>query len=324
MSHKTITKFFAFVIFFVAVVVIFSGCFQAASSERQNQNIKDKKAKSASNVFAAPQVVGKLQSGEISESSGIVASPCNANAFWTHNDSGNKNIIYAFDSKGSHLGAWRVTGAKNYDWEGIAAYKTASGECFLYLGDIGNNARGRGELVIYRVKEPQISATDKSANNKNAPPTAAAEAIEITYPEMRHDAETLLVHPQTGDIYVLTKRLSGASGVYRLPANYATDKTNTLEKIADFTVPAVPNGFLTGGDISPDGKRVVICDYFNAYEITLPAEAKNFAEIWRQKPVVIPLGERQQGEAVCYGADGNTIYATSERKNSPIIEVKRN
>ncbi|HEX8636768.1 MAG TPA: hypothetical protein VF692_01800, partial [Pyrinomonadaceae bacterium] len=240
-----------------------------------------------------------------------------------HNDSDNQNIIYAFDAKGEHLGAWRVAGAKNYDWEDIAAYKTPNGECFLYIGDIGNNVRGRGDFVVYRVKEPQISAADKSANNKNARPTAVAEAIKITYPEMRHDAETLLVHPQTGDVYVLTKRLSGASGVYRLSANYSIDKTNTLEKIADFTVPAVPNGFLTGGDISPDGNRVVICDYFNAYEIALPGGEKDFARIWQQKPVVVPLGERQQGEAVCYGADGTTIYATSENKNSPIIEVKR-
>ncbi len=323
MSHKTITKFSAFVIFFGIVCLIFSGCFQAASGERGNQNVKDKKAGATSNDFAAPQIVGKLESDEIGESSGVVASRCNANAFWTHNDSGNQNIIYALNRKGEHLGAWRVAGAKNNDWEDIAAFQDANGECFLYIGDIGNNARGRGEFIIYKVKEPQISPSDKSANNKNARPTATAEAIKITYPEMRHDAETLLVHPNTGDIYVITKRLSGAAGVYKLAANYAADKTNTLEKIADFTVPAVPNGFLTGGDISPDGKRIVICDYFNAYEIALPDNAKNFDEIWRQKPVVVQLGERRQGEAVAYGADGNTIYATSENKNSPVIEVKR-
>jgi hypothetical protein len=327
MSHKTITKFSAFVIFFAIAGFIFSGCSRAASGERGNENInkntKDKKSENGSKDFAAPRVVGKLESAEIGESSGVAASRCNANAFWTHNDSGNQNIIYAFNRTGEHLGAWRVAGAKNYDWEDIAAFQDAGGECFLYIGDIGNNVRGRGEFIIYRVKEPQISAADKSANNKNARPTAAAEAIKITYPEMRHDAETLLVHPNTGDIYVITKRLSGAAGVYKLAANYATDKINTLEKIADFTVPAVPNAFLTGGDISPDGKRVVICDYFNAYEIALPDSAKNFDEIWRQKPVVIQLGERQQGEAVAYGTDGNTIYATSENKNSPVIEVKR-
>ncbi len=326
MSHKTITVFSAFVIFFAIAAFVFSGCSNAASSGQSGQKSKnktDKKQSAATNQFAAPQVVGKLESNEIGESSGIAVSRCNENAFWTHNDSGNQNIIYAFNRTGEHLGAWRVSGAKNYDWEDIAAFQDASGECFLYIGDIGNNVRGRGEFIVYKVKEPQIVPSDKSSNNKNPETTAAAEAIKITYPEMRHDAETLLVHPETGDVYVITKRLSGAAGVYKLAANYALDKTNTLEKIADFTVPAVPNGFLTGGDIAPDGKRVVICDYFNAYEITLPDDAKNFDEIWRQKPAVVQLGERQQGEAIAYGADENTIYATSENKNSPVIEVKR-
>ena len=323
MSHKTITKFSAFVIFFAIGSFIFSGCSRASSSERENKNAKNEKASDAVGDFAAPQIVGALESKDINESSGIAASRCNANAFWTHNDSGNSNIIYAFNQKGEHLGAWRVAAAKNYDWEDIAAFRDANGECYLYIGDIGNNVRGRGEFTVYKVKEPQISPSDKSADNKNPETTAAAEAIKITYPEMRHDAETLLVHPETSDIYVITKRLSGVAGVYKLAANFALDKTNTLEKIADFAVPAVPNGFLTGGDIATDGKRIVICDYFNAYEIKLPEKAKNFDEIWRQKPNVIKLGERAQGEAVAYSTDGNSIFATSERKNSPIIKVKR-
>jgi hypothetical protein len=117
--------------------------------------------------------------------------------------------------------------------------------------------------------------------------------------------------------------LSSASGVYKMPKNYDLNKVNRIEKIADFSVPAFPNGFLTGGDISPDGKRVVICDYFNAYEIVLPENAKNFDEIWREKPLIVELGERAQGEAVGYSADGKSIFATSEKRNSPVIEVKR-
>lgn len=309
-----------FVISLSVLSLFFAGCSSVASVEKKNTADGKEKIKSD---YAEPKVIGKLQSGEITESSGIVASRCNENAFWTHNDSGNPNHIYAFNAKGEHLGTWRVAGAKNEDWEDIATFKDANGECFLYLGDIGNNVRGRGEFIVYRVKEPTVAGTDASSNKKNPRTTEIAEAIKINYPDFRHDAETLLVHPQTGDVYILTKRISGAAGVYRLPSSFSTEKTNTLEMIGDFTVPAVPNGFLTGGDISPDGKRVVICDYFNAYEIALPENAKKFDEIWRSKPVVIPLGERQQGEAVCYGADGNSIYATSETKNSPLIEVKR-
>ena len=153
--------------------------------------------------------------------------------------------------------------------------------------------------------------------------TENADAIKFVYPDMRHDAETLMVNPNTGDIYILSKSLTGAAGVYKIAANYSLEKTNTTEKIADFIVPAMPDGFLTGGDISPDGKRAIICDYFSAYEIVLPENAKNFDEIWKQKPVIVSLGERQQGESVGYSVDEKSIFATSESENSPLIEVRK-
>lgn len=321
MPHKTITKKLIFVIFRLAVITSLTGCFSASSQDgKQNSNTK---ADEISSNYQKPRVVGKIESNEITESSGIVASRCGANIFWTHNDSGDDAFIYAINSKGEKLGTWKVLNAKNNDWEDIAASKNEKGECFLYIGDTGNNEKLKSEFTIYRVREPKVSGADRTSSRKNPSKTEPAEAIKFDYPDTRHDAETLLVHPQTGDIYVLSKSLSGASGVYKLSKNYDLTKTNRLEKIADLAVPAFPNGFLTGGDISPDGKRVIVCDYFNAYEIVLPEKAKNFDEIWREKPLIVELGERAQGEAVGYSADGKSIFATSEKKNSPVIEAKR-
>lgn len=306
MLLKTIAKFCAIVI----SLSLFSGCHSVSSSHQQKNSNGESPAD-----YEKPVVIGKLESKEISESSGLTASRCQSNVFWTHNDSGHKNEIFALDEKGKSLGKWTVSGAESKDWEDISLFKDKSGECFLYLGDIGNNARTRSELTIYRVKEPKITDGDSR--------TETAQAIKIVYPEMRHDAETLMVHPVSGDIYILTKRVSGASAVYKLKSDYDPNKTNTLEKLTDFTVPAIPNGFLTGGDISPDGKRVIICDYFNAYELILPEKAKSFDEIWTQKPQVVQLGEREVGEAVTYSADGKSLFATSENRNAPFIQVKR-
>ena len=321
MLSKTIIKNRAFVISLAFFCFNFISCSAVSSSDIKNIN------KSNDESFAKygkPQIVGQISSKEITESSGIAASHCNKDVLWTHNDSGDDAFIFALNGKGEKLGTWKVTGAKNRDWEDIAAFQDKkTGKCFLFIGDIGNNKRLQSEMTIYRVAEPQISAADENSSVKNPSKTDAAEAIKFEYPEMRHDAETLMINPNTGDIYILTKRLSGASGVYKLAANYSVEKTNKAEKIADFSVPAVPNGFLTGGDISPDGKRVIICDYFSAYEIVLLENAKNFDDIWKQKPVVISLGERQQGESVGYSVDGNSIFATSEGENSPLIEVKR-
>ncbi len=321
MSNKTITKNRAFVILLTLFCFIFSACHSVSSTNGGKVN---KSTEDVSTNYEKPQVVGKIESGEITESSGIAASKCQENVFWTHNDSGDDAFIFALNQKGKKLGTWKVSGAKNKDWEGIATFQdTKNGKCFLYVGDIGNNERLKSEMTIYRVVEPTISDADKDSSKKNPSQTENAEAIKFVYPEMRHDAETLLVHPNSGDIYILSKRLSGASGVYKLAADFSLEKTNTLKKIADFSVPAVPNGFLTGGDISPDGKRVVVCDYFSAYEIVLPKNAKSFDEIWTEKPLIVELGERNQGEAVAYSADGKSIFATSEKKNSPIIQVKR-
>lgn len=322
MSCKNITK----KIFFVTILLLFClnlsacGLLSAGGINSSNQNGIDTNAEFSAE-YQKPKIVGTISSPEITESSGLVASRCNQNVFWTHNDSGDNAFIFALDSEGKKLGTWKVQGAKHYDWEDIGTFKTPGGECFLYIGDIGNNTRARGDFFIYRVKEPTVSANDST--KKKPLLTENAEAVKIDYPDMRHDAETMMVHPQTGDVYILTKRLSGASGVYKLAANYDAGNKNTLEKIADFSVPAIPNGFLTGGDISPDGKRVVICDYFGGYEIALSARTKNFDDIWKEKPVKVELGERKQGEAIGYSADGRAIFATSENKDSPFIKVER-
>ncbi|HSK74090.1 MAG TPA: hypothetical protein VK892_20490 [Pyrinomonadaceae bacterium] len=314
MLRKTIAKKSSFVISALIFCLISTGCFSASSQDEKNLNKTEKKV---STGYEKPKVVGQIKTNEITESSGIAASKCQPDVLWTHNDSDAEAALYAINSEGKLLGAFNVKGAKNTDWEDIAAVKDGNGECFLYIGDIGNNLRHRGELKVYRVKEPEVS--DKLSKQI----IESVEVIRFAYPDFRHDAETLMVHPQKGDIYILTKRLSGASGVYKLSRNYDLKKVNTLEKIADLTVPAVPNGFLTGGDISPDGRRVVLCDYFSAYEIVLPERAKNFDAIWKEKPTIIELGERAQGEAVGYSADGNSIFATSEKANSPLIQVSR-
>ena len=318
MSKKTITKFSAFVILFSLVCLIFSGCFHASSSNKRGAVTEN-----GESDYRNPQITGTIKSAEINESSGIAASPCQADVFWTHNDSGDGAFIFAINSEGKNLGAWRVASAENRDWEDIAAFKTATGECFLYIGEIGDNDRKREEMKIYRVKEPIVSDASKSTTRKDALNTENAETIKFAYADGRFDAEALMIHPQTGDVYILTKRKDAASGVYKLAANYSADKTNKLKKIAELSVPAIPNGFLTGGAISPDGRRAVVCDYFSAYEIALPEGANNFDEIWKQKITIVNLGERQQGEAISYSADGSSIFATSEKKNSPVIEVKR-
>lgn len=315
MQYKTITKFIA--------IVIFTGlnCFALISCGSFSPNGSAQTP--VSQEFGEPTTVGRLESPELNEASGLAASKCQPDVYWTHNDSGDDAFIFAISGKGDHLGTWRVTGASNVDWEDIEAIKDKGGKCFVYIGEIGNNDRERSGGTVYRIAEPKVDDAAKDSSRKNPLETEPAQALRFEYPDSRHNAETLLVNPVSGDIYVLTKRTDGPAGIYKLSSNFAAAKLQTAVKVGEIAVPAVPNGLLTGGDISSDAKRVILCDYFAGYELTLPANAKNFDEIWQQKPARINIGKRDTGEAIAYSIDGNTIVAISEKKNTPVIHVQR-
>lgn len=273
--------------------------------------------------YSPPIITGKISNPEITESSGLAASKCQPDVYWTHNDSGDDAFIYAINRSGGRLGTWRVIGASNVDWEDIALFKDSQGNCTIYIAEIGDNSNKRIEHIIYRLPEPTVTLADADSSRQGPRETGHSEAIRFSYPDSNHNAETLLIEPKTANIYVVTKSIAGPAGVYRIRSEYGTNQIVKAEKIAEISMPAIPNGLVTGGAISPDGRCVVICDYSGAYELTLPDKSKDFDEIWRQPPESIDVGKRNIGEAITYTADGLSLILTSEGKKSPVIEVKR-
>lgn len=272
--------------------------------------------------YTAPVIVGKIETDEIKESSGLSASECQ-DVLWTHNDAGNDAFIFGMDTRGKHLGTWKVQNAQNIDWESIAAIKDGSGKCSLLIGDIGDNDEKRAELMIYRIPEPAISPDGAASSTSNPLQTTAAEVLKFSYADGSNNAETLLIHPQTSDIYIITKKKSGPAGIHKLKPVFGNSNISKTEKVGDLSVPSNPAGMLTGGSISPDGKRVMLCDLQGGYELVLPDGANDPDAIWKQKPVVVDLGDRKQGEGVSYGRDGISLYASSEKKNAPLFQIKR-
>jgi hypothetical protein len=317
MSNKTIAKFLCFVIFVCLFCIELTSCSLVASPTRQNVN------PTSGPQFGPPRTTGKIASKDITESSGITASKCQPGVFWTHNDSGDDAFIFAIDEKGDDLGTWRVKNSENLDWEDIAEFRDPSGTCFIYIGEIGDNKVQRPVHAVYRVAEPAISDISKGTNIENALSTERAAQMKFSYPDRNYNAETLMVHPVTGDIYVLTKRFDGPSGIYKMKPAFGSDSVTVAEKLGELAVPNVPNGYLTGGDISSDGQHVAVCDYTAAYELTLPASSISFDDIWKQTPIMIDRGELEQGEAVGYTTDGNSLILTSEKKHSPVVMIER-
>jgi hypothetical protein len=272
--------------------------------------------------YASPVMVGRIETTDIRESSGLSASDCQ-DVLWTHNDSGNDALVFAMDTTGKGLGTWRVGNARNVDWESIATYKDPGGRCSLVIADIGDNDEARGELEVYRIPEPTASAATAGSTADNPLPTEPAQVLRFRYPDGNNNAETILVHPRTGDLYVVTKEESGPAGVFRMPPAFDSGAPVTGEKVADIAVPADPEGRFTGGSMSPDGRRVMLCDLEGGYELVLPDGATDPDAIWRQQPTAVDLGDRPQGEGVSYARDGLALFASSEKKNAPLFRIER-
>ena len=314
MSKRTIAKFVSLVILLAIVSFFAMSCSQASPGDPHKVNSAE-----LSTEWTKPVIVGRIESKDVRESSGLAASPCQPNVYWTHNDSGDDAFIFAMDGTGKDLGSYEVENARNDDWEDIAAYKDADGTCYLYIGDTGNNKLERPQLTIYRVKEPTVSSSSHS-DEKEPLRTEPAQAAIFKYQDTPHNAETLMVNPKTGDVYVSTKRVDGPSLVFKFKPSFGSNQVVIAQKVGEISVPSVPNGLLTGGAISPDSKRVILCDYSSGYELT--TTSATFDDIWKSKPVAVDLGERKHGEAITFAADGRSILGTNEGKKAEIFEVK--
>ena len=310
--------------FFVVYIWLLAWCSCLAPHANAQASPASRSANRAASTYDSPVHLADLEYQPIKESSGIAASRRNPNLLWTHNDSGDGPFIYAFDRRGKHCGVWRVRGAKAVDWEDIAIGPGPHrGKSYLYLGDIGNNLKTREEMIVYRVVEPLISSTDASSSQQNPRSTQQSDVIRFRYPDGKHNSEALLVHPSTGDLYIVTKVSGEAAGVYKAKAPLSKSSV-TLDHVGEIRFPNALVGVITGGSISPDGRRIILCDYLEAFELVLsdkPGIA--FDTIWKQPLNPVNLGARQQGEAVCYSADGMVLFATSEQLPCPLTEVKR-
>ena len=292
--------------------------------QKQKQRQKPPPPPPSNEVYGPPVKLGELEDKAINESSGLVASRTSPGNYWTHNDSGNGPVIYAFDSQGRRRGVWRVTGATSDDWEDMAAGPGPKpNTSYLYIGDIGDNDGTRSEIVLWRIPEPVIPASDTGSTEKNPLTTETAEKIRLRYPDGKHDSEALLIHPTTGRIYVVLKVPLINAGVYAADLPTDTSQVVTLARIGEVEIPGLAGGIITGGDISPDGRRAALCDYFNGYEFVLTNASAPFDSVWKEALTVVDIGNRKHGETIAYRVDGKALISTSERLPTPLFQMVR-
>jgi hypothetical protein len=284
-------------------------------------------ASAAVGGYQAATVLGRISDPAIGESSGLAASRRNAGLLWTHNDSGDEPFVYCIDLKATSCGAWRVTGAEAFDWEDMAVGPgpgARSAEPHLYLGDVGDNIDQRTEIVVYRVPEPAAGGSGPVPTKALPASTAPAEALRLRYPDGPHNAEAMLVHPVSGDVYVISKDAQSAK-VYKAAAPLDASRPVTMTQAGTIRLGSGSRGLeqVTGADVSVDGRRVALSTYAQGYELELPAGAAGFDDIWAERPVPVELGPRLQGESIAYRLDGRALLTTSEITPAPLQQVER-
>jgi hypothetical protein len=266
-----------------------------------------------------PVQVGQIADARLKELSGIVASRRHSGHYYVHNDSGDAARVYLITQSGTTRLDINLTGVTVRDAEDIAIAPGATAGAFdVCLADIGDNDSKRKTIVIDRFPEPAFDPNGPIA--VDVTPTKYV----LRYADGPRNAEAFAVHPTTGDGYVFTKRIEGGTDVYRLPAPWAADKTNVLERIARLDLPANTSlaRIVTAADIAPDGRRLVLRCYLNGFVWPLADVTRTpFEEQIAARPTPLLLAAEPQGEAICFTADNRAVLTLSEGAAPPVWSV---
>ena len=250
-------------------------------------------------LFASAQKIQKVAKLPeiVTESSGLIIY--NDSLFITHNDSGDKPMLYFFNKKGKLIHQVIVSNAKNIDWEDI----TKDDQGNIYIADIGNNSNQRKDLVIYKIK----------GNNLLKNNVISSESIEISYEEqsdfppkdeqLNFDAEGLGFHNDS--LWILTKcrtiPFEGNTYIYKVPTKTGKYKLKRKTQLFigkdGFTKDAV-----TGLDIYNNKLYVLTYNRILIYSIIknkLEFENQYFTKPYSQKEAVVVK-------------NNNEIYLTDE------------
>jgi hypothetical protein len=255
-------------------------------------------------TIGSPQQIGTISSSVLDEVSGLVDSRANAGTFWVHNDSGDSARFYAMSHGGELLGAFPLDGVTARDWEDMAIGPKAGGGNYLYLGDVGDNNAVRQNVAIHRVTEPLSTGGTTIGDN-------AYTTLQLNYPNGARDVESMFVDPISGELFLITKRVS-VPEVYNIPTSAFDNAMQTVTLNALGAFPELPY-WATAADISPDGRYILVRSSTPSrgylYE---RADGQSVAEALHGEAIEIPLGSEIQGEAIGWAADGLSFFTTSE------------
>jgi len=242
-------------------------------------------------------------SDSLPESSGLINFQ---GLLWTHNDSGGEAALFGLNIvSGEIVRTIRITNVENKDWETLA-----SDSSYIYIGDIGNNAGTRTDLVVYRIGKNAIqpNCIDCDVN---------ADSIRFSYANQDNFEKRLLQHPFDGEalivyrdsLYIFSKNWeSKISSVYALPkvvGSYSLKPSFSLNE----------KGLITGADYFPADSTLILIGYRNVIPFILYYKVQGDGlinmEFIKRKNFFFLIG--RQTESILKW-DENTLLFSTEKK----------
>jgi len=256
-------------------------------------------------AYGEGKLVCNLAEPLIDESSGLAASRRHADIFWSHNDSGDLPRLYAFDRQGKIRAKVDLLRGSSLDWEDMASCRIDGRDCLL-VADVGDNQQVRPHVDLYLVTEPDLDAGQ----------VALQRQVRFRYADGSHNCEAVAFDPIDRQVLLITKTFDPPCRIFTLPWPAEPPREPQVAR----AVGSLPHRLVTAMDISPNGRRAVVSTYGPAYQWQR-REGEDWASALARPGQQIALPMRRQGESVCYGADGKTLYLTSEKLPTPLWEV---
>ena len=249
-------------------------------------------SKNSTNIIAQTIIYKTRLPKQIDETSGLEFFK---DAFLTHNDSGGKASLYAFNEAGIILKEYSIMGAENIDWEDIA-----QDENYIYISDTGNNKGKKQNLNIIivdpnndfkKVGKIKFNYSNQQNFDKRSKHPFDAEALVSTSNEL---------------ILFLKNRVTNTTELYSIPK---TPGNYSLSPKKSYDVKSL----ITGADYHNPTKLIALVGYTRSREqflYTLSSfDMENLDQV-KIKKIKLPLNGKQI-EAIKI-IDQNTFWLTSE------------
>jgi hypothetical protein len=249
--------------------------------------------------FGWPVPRQSLANREADEISGLAPAHGHPHALWGHNDSGDGPRLFLFDEAGADLGTYLLP-AMARDWEDMAAGWIDS-TYYLFVGDVGDNDCLHEIKYIYRLPEPTLRQTGPGQPTK----VDRVDTLRFRYPDGNRDVETLMFDPVSRNLYLVSKR-ERKTRLYCLPHPQAGPEIITAQLLAE-----LPLDLITSGDISADGREILLKNYQYVY-YWQRQDGESVEAVLCRPPVVLPYQTERRGEAIAFAPDGQGYFTLGE------------